>query len=94
MDLIKQLTGKNKQDYEHAAAHIINNADVKSFEELVSKEDFLFDFIKQNAAKRLQQACNENNYKNCSLVKNLYKIRTNKYKKRQRVITTGYRQCK
>lgn len=64
MDLIKQLTGKNKQDYEHAAAHIINNADVKSFEELVSKEDFLFDFIKQNAAKRLQQACNENNYKN------------------------------
>ncbi len=64
MDFIKQLTGKNKQDYEHAAAHIIDNADVKTFEELVSKEDFLFDFIKQNAAKRLQQACNENNYKN------------------------------
>lgn len=64
MDLIKQLTGKNKQDYEHAAAHIIDNADIKSFEELVSKEDFLFDFIKQNAAKRLQQACNQNNYKN------------------------------
>ena len=64
MDLIKQLTGKNKQDYEQAAAHIIDNADVKTFEDLVSKEDFLFDFIKQNVAKRLQQACNENNYKN------------------------------
>lgn len=64
MDLIKQLTGKNKKDYEYAAAHIIDNADEKSFEELVSKDDFLFDFIKQNAAKRLQQACNENNYKN------------------------------
>lgn len=64
MDLIKQLTGKNKQDYEYAAAHIIDNADIGAFEELVSKEDFLFDFIKQNVAKRLQQACNENNYKN------------------------------
>ena len=40
MDLIKKLTGKNQADYEQAAAHIINNADSKSFEELVSKEDF------------------------------------------------------
>ncbi|MBR2526346.1 hypothetical protein IKE67_07755 [bacterium] len=64
MDLIKQITGKNKNEYEQAAAHIINNADVKTFEELVSKDDFLFEFIKQNVAKRLQQACNENNYQN------------------------------
>ncbi len=64
MDFIKQLTGKNKQDYEHAAAHIIDEADVKTFEDLVSKDDFLFDFIKKNVAKRLQQACNEHNYKN------------------------------
>lgn len=64
MDLIKQLTGKNKNEYEQAAAHIINNTDIKIFEELVSKEDFLFDFIKQNVAKRLQNVCNENNYKN------------------------------
>ena len=64
MDLIKQLTGKNKNEYEQAAAHIIDYADVKTFEDLVSKEDFLFDFIKQNVAKRLHQACNENNYKN------------------------------
>ncbi len=72
MDFIKQLTGKNKQDYEHAAAHIIDNADVKTFEELVSKEDFLFDFIKQNAAKRLQLACNEHNYKNLLFFLNFY----------------------
>ena len=63
MDLIKQLTGKNKHEYEQAAAHIINDADVKAFEELISKDDFLFDFIKQNVAKRLQQACNKDNYK-------------------------------
>ncbi|MBR1942607.1 hypothetical protein IJ843_02595 [bacterium] len=64
MDLIKQLTGKNKNEYEHAAAHIINNADEKAFEELVSKEDFLFDFVKQNVAKRLKNACNKDNFKN------------------------------
>ena len=64
MDLIKKLTGKNQADYEQAAAHIINNADSKSFEELVSKEDFLFDFIKQNVSKRLEQACNKDNFKN------------------------------
>lgn len=64
MDLIKKLTGKNQADYEQAAAHIINNADNKAFEELVSKEDFLFDFIKQNVSKRLEHACNKNNFKN------------------------------
>lgn len=64
MDLIKKLTGKNQADYEQAAAHIINNADSKSFEELVSKEDFLFDFIKQNVSKRLEYACNKDNFKN------------------------------
>lgn len=63
-DLIKKLTGKNQNDYEQAAAHIIDNADVKAFEELVSKDDFLFDFIKQNVAKRLMHACNQDNFKN------------------------------
>ncbi len=64
MDWIKKLTGKNQNDYEQAAAHIINDIDVKSFEELVSKDDFLFDFIKQNVSKRLMNACNKDNYKN------------------------------
>ena len=64
MDLIKKLTGKNQSDYEQAAAHIINNADEKTFEELVQKDDFLFDFIKQNVAKRLNKACNQDNFKN------------------------------
>ncbi len=64
MDLIKQLTGKNQADYEQAAAHIINSADEKAFEELVNKDDFLFDFIKQNVSKRLSKACNKDNFKN------------------------------
>lgn len=64
MDWIKKLTGKNQNDYEQAAAHIIGEVDVKSFEELISKDDFLFDFIKQNVAKRLKNACNKDNFKN------------------------------
>lgn len=64
MDVIKQITGKNKFEYEQAAAHIINNADVETFKLLIDKDDFLFDFIKQNVANRLEKACNENNYKN------------------------------
>lgn len=63
-DLIKKLTGKNKSDYEQAAAYMIDNADAGSFKELIAKDSFLFDFIKQNVSQRLFNACNETNYKN------------------------------
>lgn len=63
-DLIKQLTGKNKQEYEAAAAHLVNEADEEMFKALVGKDDFLFDFVKQNVAERIANALNENNYKN------------------------------
>ena len=53
-DLIKKLTGKNKADYEQAASHFVNCADIAMFEELVEKEDFLFDFVKQNVSKGLK----------------------------------------
>jgi len=63
-ELVKKLTGKNQQDFEFAAAQIINNADVEAFKELVAQCDFLFDFIKKNVEKRLANAVNESNYKN------------------------------
>ena len=63
-DLIKQLTGKNKQEYEAAAAHLVNEADEEMFKALVEKDDFLFDFVKQNVADRIANVLNENNYKN------------------------------
>lgn len=63
-DLIKQLTGKNKQEYEAAACHLVNTADVEMFKALVDKDDFLFDFVKQNVSDRLANALNESNYKN------------------------------
>ena len=64
MDKIKQLTGKNQAEYEAVAKEIVDNADVALFEELVSRDDFLFDFIKNNVAQRLEKACNKSNYKN------------------------------
>lgn len=63
-DLIKKLTGKNKGDFENAASYMLDCPDVEMFSALVGKEDFLFDFIKQNVAERIKNAVNENNYKN------------------------------
>lgn len=63
-DLIKQLTGKNRQDFENAASHLVNTADIEMFKALIDKDDFLFDFVKQNVAERIANVIDENNYKN------------------------------
>ena len=61
---LKKLTGKNKNEYEPIAAHMVSTPDVELFRELVEQEDFLFDFVKSNVAQRIYDACNESNYKN------------------------------
>lgn len=63
-EIVKKLTGKNNKDFEFAAAHIVNQADVVAFKALVEQSDFLFDFIKKNVEKRLLNAVNADNYKN------------------------------
>lgn len=63
-DKLKKLTGKNPKDFEPVAFSVINNSDTELFSELVSQDDFLFDFIKQNVAQRLAKACNNSNYMN------------------------------
>ena len=63
-DLIKKLTGKNKADYEFAAQHLVNCADVEMFKALVDKDNFLFDFVKENVSQRISDAVNEKNYEN------------------------------
>lgn len=62
MDLIKKLTGKNPSEYEVVAKNLIDNSDVELFAKLVKQDDFLFDFIKDNVTKRIQNACNKENY--------------------------------
>lgn len=64
MDLIKKLTGKTPSEYENVAKSLVDNSDVELFAKLVKQDDFLFDFIKDNVAKRIQQACNKENYLN------------------------------
>lgn len=61
---LKKLTGKNKNDYETAAKNLVNLPDVELFKELVENDGFLFDFVKQNTAQRIENAVNETNYKN------------------------------
>ncbi|MEE3349880.1 MAG: hypothetical protein VZR09_07560 [Candidatus Gastranaerophilaceae bacterium] len=63
-DNLKKLTGKNKNDYEQVAKSLVDNCDVELFKELVEQDGFLFDFIKQNVAQRIYDACNEKNYRN------------------------------
>ena len=63
-DKLKKLTGKNPKDFEPVAYSVINNSDCELFSELVSQDDFLFDFVKQNVANRLAKVCNESNYLN------------------------------
>ncbi|MCQ2743228.1 MAG: hypothetical protein MJ230_00325 [bacterium] len=72
MDLIKKLTGKNPSEYEPVAQSLVDNSDVVLFEKLVSQDDFLFDFIKNNVAKRIQKACNKENYLNLLNFLNIY----------------------
>lgn len=62
--LVKKLTGKDRNDYELAAAQIVNNSDLQAFSALVEKSDFLFDFIKENVKKRLANVINQSNFKN------------------------------
>ncbi|MBD5402163.1 hypothetical protein HDR58_05115 [bacterium] len=63
-DKLKKLTGKNPKDFEPIAFSLINDCDVELFSELVEKDDFLFDFVKQNVSDRLSKVCNESNYLN------------------------------
>lgn len=72
MDLIKKLTGKNPSEYETVAKQMIDNSDVELFKKLVKQDDFLFDFIKDNVSKRIQNACNKENYKNLLKFLNYY----------------------
>lgn len=63
-DKLKKLTGKNRNEYEIEAKNLVNTPDIELFRELVEQDGFLFDFIKQNVAKRISDAVDEHNYKN------------------------------
>lgn len=59
---LKKLTGKF--GFEPIARHLVNDCDIELFKELVDSDSFLFDFVKQNVAQRIDTQINETNYKN------------------------------
>lgn len=63
-DNLKKLIGKNKNDYEFVAKHLVDDCDVELFKELVENDGFLFDFVKNNVSQRISDAINNSNYKN------------------------------
>ncbi len=63
-NLVKNLTGKNEAEAQKAADYLMNNADINMFSVLVQKTDYLFDFVKNNVIKRIDNAVNKHNYKN------------------------------
>ncbi len=62
-DKLKKLTGKNPRDFEPVVFDMLNSPDVELFKELVQQDDYLFDFVKNNVAKRISAAINAKNYK-------------------------------
>lgn len=63
-NLFKKLTGKNDREGREAAKHMVDNADINMFKELVDKDSFLFDFVKQNVSNRIADSCTIENFKN------------------------------
>ena len=61
---LKNLTGKDESKAQEAAMYLVNSADIHLFSELVSKSDFLFDFVRNNVCKRIEKAVNKDNVLN------------------------------
>ena len=64
MDLLKSITGKNPAEFEQASEILVNTPDIELFKKLVTQDEFLFDFVKQNVSKRIKKAINKDNYIN------------------------------
>ena len=62
--LVKDITAKDEQKAFAAACSLVNTSNAEAFRMLADKSEFLFDFVKNNVAKRLHRAINERNYRN------------------------------
>jgi len=61
---VKDLTSKDESKALAAAFEMVNNSDTEMYEELVKTSDYLFQFVKDNVAKRIDKVVNKENYKN------------------------------
>ncbi len=69
---LKALTGKDETKAIEAASYLINNTDTELYKMLTEKSDFLFDFIRNNVCKRIEQVVNKANFKNIISFFNIY----------------------
>ena len=56
--LFEIICAKDETPARNAAEQLINNTEIKEFEQLCDKMDFLFDFVRENVYKRLNFAIN------------------------------------
>ncbi len=60
----KNLTGKDETKALQAAEFLVNSACIDLFKNLVDKSDYLFDFVKNNVAKRIETVVSKENFTN------------------------------
>ena len=70
----KDLISKDKNKAQEAASYLVNNGDVKLFEMLVAKSDYLFDFIRNNIYKYIESAVSKDNYLNILKFFDVYSV--------------------
>ena len=63
-NIVEILCAKDETAAKKAASAFIDNYDIKDFEKLCNKMDFLFDFVRENVYKRLNSAVTKENFKN------------------------------
>ena len=61
---ISDLIGKDEAKAKVIAEKLVNTANIELFKALVYKTDFLFDFVKNNVARRIEEEVNKDNFKN------------------------------
>jgi len=61
---VKDLTSKDEKKALSAAFEMVNNSDTEMYKELVKTSEYLFPFVKDNVAKRIDEVINKENYKN------------------------------
>ena len=64
MQKVKDITSKDENKALAAAFEMVNNSDTEMYKELVKTSDYLFQFVKDNVAKRIDKVVNKDNYKN------------------------------
>lgn len=73
---IKDLTSKDEKKALSAAYEMVNNSETELFRELVQTSEYLFQFVKDNVAQRIDKVVNKQNFKNLF---NFFKIYSSDY---------------